>query len=96
MNEVAGKIYEWAKEKKATHYSFLSYPHTSSICEKQESFLSLKYINSESKSGPQELIEESFSGKILIKGEGDGSSFPSGGMRITHTARGYTIWDPLS
>jgi glutamine synthetase len=41
-------------------------------------------------------VEEAFTGKTLIKGEGDGSSFPSGGLRSTHIARGYTIWDPLS
>lgn len=44
----------------------------------------------------KELAFEKFSGNILVKGEGDGSSFPSGGLRATHTARGYTIWDPLS
>jgi glutamine synthetase len=56
----------------------------------------VKYIKNETSAKPKELIEETFTGKILLKGEGDGSSFPSGGLRSTHTARGYTIWDPLS
>lgn len=58
--------------------------------------MNIKYVKNTVEAKPKELVEETFTGKILIKGEGDGSSFPSGGLRITHTARGYTIWDPLS
>ena len=75
------------------YYSFIAYPHTGGILEKQETFLDLQYFFD------QTLVNDgkmSFSFQQLGKGEGDGSSFPSGGLRVTHKARAYTIWDTKS
>lgn len=86
-NIVAIAMKDWALEKGATHYTHWFQPLTGITAEKHDSFIS-----------PQEdgrIIME-FSGKELIKGEPDASSFPSGGLRATFEARGYTAWDPTS
>lgn len=84
---VANAMKDWAIEKGATHYTHWFQPLTGVTAEKHDSFLS--------PNGPCEVIME-FSGKELIKGEPDASSFPSGGLRATFEARGYTSWDPTS
>ncbi|MDR1797613.1 MAG: glutamine synthetase III [Clostridiales Family XIII bacterium] len=84
---VACAMKEWALEKGATHYTHWFQPMTGSTAEKHESFVNFK--------GDRELILE-FSGKELVKGEPDASSFPTGGVRETYEARGYTAWDPTS
>jgi glutamine synthetase len=94
IQKKAEEILSWAKEKGATHYTFLAYPHTSTISEKHESFIDVKYIFEGSNIKP--IVRHRLTGEMLVKGEGDGSSFPSGGLRATHQARGYTIWDPQS
>lgn len=93
MEARAKEIFEWAKKKGALYYSFLAYPHTGGILEKQETFLDLQYFYDHA------LMNDgkpSFSFQQLGKGEGDGSSFPSGGLRVTHKARAYTVWDTKS
>ena len=85
--EVANAMKDWAIEKGATHYSHWFQPMTGITAEKHDSFIS-PVSNSE-------VIME-FKGKELIKGEPDASSFPSGGLRATFEARGYTTWDPTS
>ena len=84
---VANVMKDWAIEKGATHYTHWFQPMTGITAEKHESFISPKSDGS--------VIME-FSGKELIKGEPDASSFPSGGLRATFEARGYTAWDPTS
>ena len=84
---VANAMKDWAIEKGATHYTHWFQPMTGITAEKHDSFLSVK--------GEGDIIME-FSGKELIKGEPDASSFPSGGLRATFEARGYTAWDPTS
>ena len=84
---MAHEMKEWALEKGATHYTHWFQPLTGFTAEKQDAFISPK------KNGGV-LME--FSGKELIKGESDGSSFPSGGLRSTFEARGYTAWDCTS
>src|SRR5438477_1534370 len=84
---VAGAMKEWAVEHGATHYTHWFQPLTGITAEKHDSFLQLT-------SDGRAVAE--FSGKELIKGEPDASSFPSGGMRSTCEARGYTAWDPTS
>ncbi|QDV40976.1 3-hydroxylaminophenol mutase [Stieleria neptunia] len=84
---VASAIKDWAMEKGATHYAHVFYPLTGATAEKHDSFLSPT-------SDGGTLSE--FSGKQLCQGEPDGSSFPSGGIRVTSQARGYTIWDVTS
>src|SRR5437764_2970277 len=84
---VANAMKDWAIEKGATHYTHLFYPMTGLTAEKHDSFLS--------PTGDGQAIVE-FSGKELIRGEPDASSFPSGGIRATFEARGYTAWDPTS
>ena len=86
-NAVANAMKDWAIEKGATHYTHWFQPLTGITAEKHDSFLSPQKDGS--------IIEE-FSGKRLIKGEPDASSFPSGGLRATFEARGYTAWDPTS
>ncbi|MBR3760036.1 MAG: glutamine synthetase III [Ruminococcus sp.] len=84
---VANTIKDWAIEKGATHYTHWFQPLTGSTAEKHDSFINTTpYGNA--------IME--FSGKELVKGEPDASSFPSGGLRQTSTARGYTAWDPTS
>jgi glutamine synthetase len=84
---VANAMKEWALEKGATHYTHWFQPMTGITAEKHDSFISPI-------PGGKVLME--FSGKELIKGEPDASSFPSGGLRATFEARGYTAWDPTS
>ena len=85
---VAHEMKEWAIEKGATHYSHWFQPLTGATAEKHDAFISVP------KSDGKVLME--FSGKALIKGESDASSFPSGGLRATFEARGYTAWDCTS
>ena len=84
--EVAHGIRHWAMDRGATHYTHWFLPMTGSTAEKHDSFLELK-------DGEPVML---FSGKNLIVGEPDASSFPSGGIRSTFEARGYTAWDPTS
>ena len=86
-NEVASAMKDWAVSKGATHFTHWFQPMTGITAEKHESFIS--------PAGSGRVIME-FSGKELIKGESDASSFPSGGLRATFEARGYTAWDPTS
>ena len=86
-NSVAHAIKEWAIEKGATHYCHWFQPMTGTTAEKHDSFIEF------TDSGD---IIERFTGKQLIQGEPDASSFPSGGLRSTFEARGYTAWDPTS
>ena len=86
-NSVAKAMKDWAIEKGATHYSHWFQPMTGITAEKHDSFI---------KPIEDGKITMEFKGKELIKGEGDGSSFPSGGLRATFEARGYTAWDPTS
>ena len=86
-NTVAHAMKEWAIENNASHFTHWFQPLTGATAEKHDSFLD---INSEG-----EAIQR-FSGNMLIQGEPDASSFPSGGMRATFEARGYTIWDTSS
>src|SRR5574344_1357889 len=85
--EVAHAMKEWAIEKGATHFTHWFQPLTGITAEKHDSFIS------PTKDGG--VIME-FSGKELVKGEPDASSFPSGGRRATFEARGYTVWDPTA
>ena len=86
-NVVANAMKDWAIEKQATHYTHWFQPMTGITAEKHESFIC-----------PQDAshVILEFSGKELIKGEPDASSFPNGGLRATFEARGYTNWDPTS
>jgi glutamine synthetase len=84
---VASAMKDWALEKGATHYTHLFQPMTGITAEKHDSFLAPDGVGG--------AVAE-FSGKELIKGEPDASSFPSGGLRATFEARGYTAWDPTS
>ena len=86
-NVVAGAMKDWALKKGATHYTHWFQPMTGITAEKHDSFISPA-------EGGKAIME--FSGKELIKGEPDASSFPSGGLRETCEARGYTAWDPSS
>ena len=86
-NSVAQAMKDWAIENGATHYTHWFQPMTGSTAEKHDSFISPEDDGS--------IIME-FKGKELIKGEPDASSFPSGGLRATCEARGYTAWDPTS
>ena len=85
---VAHEMKEWAIEKGATHYSHWFQPLTGVTAEKHDAFLTAPMENGK--------VLMSFSGKELIKGEPDASSFPSGGLRATFEARGYTAWDCTS
>ena len=86
-NSVAVAMKEWALEHGATHYTHWFQPMTNVTAEKHDSFIS--------PTGDGQVIMD-FSGKELVKGEPDASSFPSGGLRATFEARGYTAWDPTS
>ncbi len=86
-NAVAEAMKEWAIELGATHYTHWFQPLTGITAEKHDSFIS---------PAPDGRVIMEFSGKELIKGEPDASSFPSGGIRATFEARGYTAWDPTS
>ena len=84
---VANTIKEWAIERGATHYTHWFQPMTGSTAEKHDCFIN---------PAPNGMAIMEFSGKALVKGEPDASSFPSGGLRRTSSARGYTAWDPTS
>jgi glutamine synthetase len=86
-NEIAAAMKNWATGKGATYYTHWFQPMTGLTAEKHDSFISF--------AGPGKVIEK-FSGSKLIQGEPDASSFPSGGVRSTFEARGYTAWDPSS
>lgn len=86
-NEIAEAMKEWAISKGATYYTHWFQPMTGLTAEKHDSFISI--------TAPGKVIER-FSGSKLIQGEPDASSFPSGGIRATFEARGYTAWDPSS
>ena len=86
-NHIAEAMKTWATEKGATHYTHWFQPMTGITAEKHDSFLT--------PSGGGRIIME-FSGKELVRGEPDASSFPSGGLRATFEARGYTAWDPTA
>ena len=84
---VAKAMKDWATEQGATHFTHWFQPLTGITAEKHDSFIS---------PAPDGGVIMDFSGKELIKGEPDASSFPSGGLRATFEARGYTAWDPTS
>lgn len=86
-NVVANAMKDWAIEKGATHFTHWFQPMTGITAEKHDSFIS---------PAPDGKVIMEFSGKELVKGEPDASSFPSGGLRATFEARGYTAWDPTS
>ncbi|MBE6986681.1 MAG: glutamine synthetase type III [Ruminococcaceae bacterium] len=86
-NDIAEAMKIWAIEKGATHYTHWFQPMTGITAEKHDSFIA--------PTGDGKVIME-FSGKELVRGESDASSFPSGGLRATFEARGYTAWDPTS
>ncbi len=86
-NEIAEAMKMWALEKGATHYTHWFQPMTGITAEKHDSFIE--------PAGEGKVIME-FAGKALVRGEPDASSFPSGGLRATFVARGYTAWDPTS
>lgn len=86
-DEIAAALKEWAIEHGATHFTHWFQPLTNGSAEKHDSFLHWD---------PSGSVIESFRGKDLLRGEPDASSFPSGGLRATHEARGYTVWDPTS
>lgn len=85
---IAGAMKQWAIEKGATHFTHWFQPLTGVTAEKHDSFITAPR--------PDGTVLMEFSGKELIKGEPDASSFPSGGLRATFEARGYTAWDPTS
>ncbi len=86
-NEIAEAMKIWAIEKGATHYTHWFQPMTGITAEKHDSFI---------EAAPGGKVIMSFSGSALVQGEPDASSFPSGGLRATFEARGYTAWDPTS
>ena len=86
-NAVAAAMKDWAVENGATHFTHWFQPLTGITAEKHDSFIT---------PAPDGRVLMEFSGKELIKGEPDASSFPSGGLRATFEARGYTAWDPTS
>ena len=86
-NKIAEAMLAWALEKGATHYTHWFQPMTGITAEKHDSFIE--------PAGDGKVIME-FSGKALVRGEPDASSFPSGGLRATFEARGYTAWDPTA
>ena len=86
-NVVASAMKDWAIEKGATHYTHWFQPMTGITAEKHDSFISPK---------DNSTVIMEFKGKELVRGEPDASSFPSGGLRATFEARGYTAWDPTS
>ena len=86
-NAVAAAMCEWAVENGATHFTHWFQPLTGITAEKHDSFIT---------PAPDSHVIMEFSGRTLITGEPDASSFPSGGLRATFEARGYTAWDPTS
>ncbi len=88
-DHVATAMRKWASELGATHYTHWFQPLTDGTAEKHDAFIDYE-------GGPGETVIEEFSGKLLVQQEPDASSFPSGGIRSTFEARGYTAWDPSS
>jgi len=88
-NRVADCVMRWALKKGATHYAHWFHPLTNVPADKHDTFLARGLEASQ-------LPIEQFPGSLLLQGEPDASSFPSGGLRATHEARGYTVWDPTS
>ena len=86
-NEIAEAMKQWAVEKGATHFTHWFQPMTGVTAEKHDAFIA--------PDGRGKIMME-FSGKELVRGESDASSFPSGGLRATFEARGYTAWDPTA
>ncbi len=86
-DDVATGMKKWSEEKGCTHFAHWFQPLTGKTAEKHDSFFNLTHDG---------LVIEEFSGSALVQQEPDGSSFPSGGMRSTFEARGYTVWDPSS
>ena len=86
-NEVAHAMKDWALEHGATHFTHWFQPLTGITSEKHDSFIN---------PNGDGTVLMAFSGKELVQGEPDASSFPSGGLRATFEARGYTVWDPMS
>ena len=86
-NEIAEAMKNWATEKGATHYTHWFQPMTGITAEKHDSFI---------EPAEQGKVITAFSGKALVCGEPDASSFPNGGLRATFEARGYTAWDPTA
>lgn len=86
-NEVAHAMKDWALERGATHFTHWFQPLTGITSEKHDGFITPKGDGT---------VLMTFSGKELVQGEPDASSFPSGGLRATFEARGYTVWDPMS
>lgn len=84
-NTIAEGLRSWAMKHGATHFTHWFQPLTNASAEKHDSFLIW---------GPDGTVLEKFRGEDLLRGEPDASSFPSGGLRATHRARGYTVWDP--
>lgn len=84
---IAEALKDWAVKLGATHFTHWFQPLTNACAEKHDSFLAW---------GPKGTVVEKFRGRELLRGEPDASSFPSGGLRATHQARGYTAWDPTS
>lgn len=91
---VAQEALQWAKSKGATHYTFWIQPFTNRTIEKYDAFLELDYSHKDGHM--QANIIDQFNGKILAKGEADGSSVPNGGLRDTQSARAYIVWDHSS
>ena len=86
-HEMAAEMKNWAMDRGATHFTHWFQPMTGVTAEKHDSFISPE--------GTSQVLM-SFSGKELVRGEPDASSFPSGGLRATFEARGYTAWDPTA
>ena len=86
-NEIAEAMKQWATEKGCTHFTHWFQPMTGVTAEKHDAFIA--------PDGRGKIMME-FSGKELVRGESDASSFPSGGLRATFEARGYTAWDPTA
>eukprot|EP00178_Gracilaria_changii_P006605 TRINITY_DN2148_c0_g1_i1.p2 TRINITY_DN2148_c0_g1~~TRINITY_DN2148_c0_g1_i1.p2 ORF type:complete len:162 (+),score=25.01 TRINITY_DN2148_c0_g1_i1:134-619(+) len=95
-HDFSDDLLKWAIGFGVEHITFACFPWNETICEKQDSLIDLKYYYDRAdrivKGSPRLLL----SNKILLKTEADGSSFPSGGLRVTHAARAYTVRDPLS
>lgn len=90
---IAEEVLAWAKKHGVTHYTFWIQPQTNETIEKHDAFFELEHLFH---SGIKFKQVEKFTGKILQKGEGDGSSFPNGGLRGTEKARAYIAWDSKS
>jgi glutamine synthetase len=90
-NHIGAIVKDWAQQRGATHYAHWFQPLTGQAAEKHDAFLNVSYGHE----GQVTPIEE-LKWSTLAQGESDASSFPSGGLRATHTARGYTVWDPAT